>query len=75
MANILEEIHNELPDFPANASVEQQLEFLYEQLDELNRKLQTAAEDAPDGATGTFTSADTTPKTVTVTDGIISSIV
>lgn len=75
MANILETIHHEIPEFPVGAGTEEQLQFLFECIGDLNMRLKTTAEDAPDGASGTFTSADGTPKTITVVDGIITSIV
>jgi hypothetical protein len=76
MANILDELDQEIPSFPTGANIEQQLEFLYEQIVELNNRLTSVAADAPVGTdSATLTTADSPAKTVTVTDGIITNVV
>jgi hypothetical protein len=74
MANFLDELNQEIPDFPTGAPVEHQIEFLYEQIVALNRRIAATAQDAPVGVdSDSFTASS--GETVTVTDGVITEIV
>lgn len=74
MASILDELNQEVPDFPIGAPVERQMEFLYGQIVDLNRRLAATAEDAPIGVdSDSFTAGS--GETVTIVDGIITEVV